>query len=414
MQQKQIYWPQLDGLRAIAFLLVFFHHFGPPVKTLPLVGVIQTKIAQFGWLGVDFFFVLSAFLVTYLLRAEQIKCEAINLKHFYARRILRIWPLYFTVLFCAGILWPIACHAGPLSLFGRFIRKIILPLTLFTGNSAIVWNFDVILNFSKSAGLSLLVLTTVLCPFWSLCVEEQFYLAWGIVFRYLNNPNVLKTIFGLLLLCAICMPVYLVNQFHAQGVTPTAYYLDTRWQLEPIMFGAVLAMLTHDHPRIMQCFRSGRVPALAFVLSAFAFLGLLLSSPTIDSFSPLLGITMLVSSIIFSTWLLLALNWAALAKVLSLKWFASFGKITFGMYVFHYLVIAQVKPWLAIHWHINPYDTLSWAISAIICLAATTLCAFVSWNTLEKPANKLRHKLKPSSKPMIDIGERQQQELVAL
>jgi peptidoglycan/LPS O-acetylase OafA/YrhL len=413
MQQKQLYWPQLDGLRAIAFLLVFLHHFGQPVKTLPLVGIIQTRIAQFGWLGVDFFFVLSAFLVTYLLRMEQNNRGAINIKHFYARRILRIWPLYFTVLLCAGFVWPLLCHSGPLSCFGRFIRKILLPLTLFTGNSAIVWNFDVILNFSKSAGLDLLVLTTVLCPFWSLCVEEQFYLTWGIVFHFLKNPRVLKTFFGCILLCGIGMPFYLVSKFHAQGVTPTAYYLDTRWQLEPIMFGAIVALITHEHPCIMRYFSAGRIPAIAFIASTSSFLGLLLLSPSIDSFSPFLGVTMLVSSIIFSTWLLLALSWTPLARVLSLKWFASFGKITFGMYVFHYFVIAKVKPWLAVQWHINPYDTLSWAISATVCLAATTFCAFVSWNTLEKPANNLRHKLKPGGRSIADAETKQKRELVA-
>src|SRR4051812_10443932 len=84
----RLYWPQLDGLRFLAALLVFFAH--APV----LPGHIFRTLNKFGWCGVDLFLVLSAFLIARLLRAEYERSEFVDVRRFYVRRMLRIWPLY--------------------------------------------------------------------------------------------------------------------------------------------------------------------------------------------------------------------------------------------------------------------------------------------------------------------------------
>src|SRR5690242_14797776 len=103
-KKKKLYLENLDGLRFLCFLCVFFYHsFGAQfdyIKQFPAYGFIRWGIFRNGNLGVNFFFVLSGFLITYLLLKEKKLNGQIDLKKFWIRRILRIWPLfYFCVLF---------------------------------------------------------------------------------------------------------------------------------------------------------------------------------------------------------------------------------------------------------------------------------------------------------------------------
>ena len=98
---RSVYRPELDVLRFFAFLAVFLFHFSRPVDTyvehgVPrLVATVVNSLMQGGVFGVDLFFVLSAYLITDLLLREKEKFGELNVKSFYLRRILRIWPLYY-------------------------------------------------------------------------------------------------------------------------------------------------------------------------------------------------------------------------------------------------------------------------------------------------------------------------------
>src|SRR5580704_10177801 len=98
---KSFYRPELDALRFFAFLAVFLFHFNRPVDLyvqhgIPrVVALTATSLIQGGVFGVDLFFVLSAYLITELLIREKEVCGSLDVKGFYLRRILRIWPLYF-------------------------------------------------------------------------------------------------------------------------------------------------------------------------------------------------------------------------------------------------------------------------------------------------------------------------------
>jgi peptidoglycan/LPS O-acetylase OafA/YrhL len=119
-RQKRFYYPELDGLRFFAFLMVFIHN----SPEFPL-GQVWQLVHEFGWIGVDVFFGMSGFLITKLLVSEFRQDGQINIKQFYLRRILRIWPLYFIYIIFASLYiletsgWTIVTlkHIGGLATF---------------------------------------------------------------------------------------------------------------------------------------------------------------------------------------------------------------------------------------------------------------------------------------------------------
>lgn len=165
MSSKKVYFPNLDGLRFYAFLAVFFaHSFWTESDYISQNRgfALMKDIAYKGVSGVNFFFVLSGFLITYLLLAEKANTGRIAIGAFYMRRILRIWPLYYFVVLVGFVIIP-------------FVQGKLGQATSERGNIlyylAFIGNFDV---KPTSAVLGIL---------WSIAVEEQFYLVWPIVFR---------------------------------------------------------------------------------------------------------------------------------------------------------------------------------------------------------------------------------------
>jgi peptidoglycan/LPS O-acetylase OafA/YrhL len=151
------YFPALDGLRALAFLMVFSTHY----LSLP-----------WGWAGVDVFFVLSGFLITGILFDSQDHPHRV--RNFYIRRTLRIFPLYYGMMLLLIVLYPVyrwewnwtwLMWPAYLGNFARFIHPIVFPsmLHMMANANPVSRTHQVELSFG---------------PFWSLCVEEQFYLFW--------------------------------------------------------------------------------------------------------------------------------------------------------------------------------------------------------------------------------------------
>src|SRR5687767_14913517 len=164
------YYPALDGLRGVAILLVvIYHNFG------------FISQSYFGWLGVDLFFVLSGFLITdILLRTVN---DPKFLSNFYMRRVLRIFPLYYASLL--------------LFLF------IVAPLTsdkiewnYYQENQVYLWTYlQNWLYIFKEPGSA-----AILNHYWSLAVEEQFYIFWPLVILLLKKPKYLLAFIGILLI----------------------------------------------------------------------------------------------------------------------------------------------------------------------------------------------------------------------
>lgn len=169
----------LDSLRFFAFLAVFFSHcisyfsYSFPNKYLEL---LHKHFFINGNLGVNFFFVLSGFLISWLLFIEKEKTGTLDIKAFYMRRILRIWPVYFVVVligFLAAAFLNFSSFSQSFFHLTSGIDQIFYYL-FFLGN------FDLIVNGPTNFILSVL---------WSVSIEEQFYLVWPIFFYFLSQKN---------------------------------------------------------------------------------------------------------------------------------------------------------------------------------------------------------------------------------
>src|SRR5438552_4153503 len=206
--------PQLDGIRGVAILLVIMVHVSDKYPSLHLQYLFGN-----GWMGVDLFFVLSGFLITGIL--VDTKQSDDYFKNFYARRCLRIWPLYYSVLFFMFVVVPFLRPSEAHTIFERSSPWWSFPLYL--------QNFLVPIPASAAGALGVT---------WSLAIEEQFYLVWPIIVRSCSNV-VLRRI----AISVICLSPVLRLFLSSMGVI---LYSNTFSRLDGLMAGAVLAIVVRS------------------------------------------------------------------------------------------------------------------------------------------------------------------------
>lgn len=203
--------PQLDVLRGVAVLVVMLYHITDLVPRLHL-----KPLVSFGYAGVDLFFVLSGFLITgILVKSKDSKRYFTN---FYARRALRIWPLYYLLLFFTFVLLPVVDPSLKTSIF-RFCQPW-QAFPLFLQN----------LTLKRQAFDTLRVT-------WSLAIEEQFYLVWPVIV-WLAPRRMLKP----LALSALFVSMALRWSVLVGLVAPLTIYMNTLTRLDGLSLGAFLAL----------------------------------------------------------------------------------------------------------------------------------------------------------------------------
>jgi peptidoglycan/LPS O-acetylase OafA/YrhL len=205
------YIPELQGLRGIAVLAVVAYHCHPRFQ-----GTWFYKASLWGWAGVNLFFVLSGFLITSIL------LEARNRPHyfrnFYARRALRIWPVYVLVL--------IVCYLNAPWFIGPSVWNAI--------KTAPWWAYLFFLQ-----NLFHLTLPASLGPTWSLAIEEQYYFLWAPVVRMLRAPWLLASV---LVGCLVAAPLFRMSHF--AWITPT----HTLTHIDGIAMGSLFSLALYTLP----------------------------------------------------------------------------------------------------------------------------------------------------------------------
>jgi peptidoglycan/LPS O-acetylase OafA/YrhL len=313
---KRFYRPELDSLRFFAFLAVFLFHVTPrdaavysqyPLIPRSIVPWI-CGIAGGGAFGVDLFFALSAYLITGLLLREKEVHGHIDVKAFYARRILRIWPLYFSFIAIAALI-PIWDHTQK------------LPWPYVAGYLLLAGNWVYALR-----GLP----ASVAIPLWSISIEEQFYLFWPPILRRITRRKLVYVVIALLLLANLARLALVLA--HASGA---AIEYNTFARIDPIALGILAACLLGDRtPRFSFAMRS----ALAFAaVSTLAVIGIYghLNAP--QSVAPVVGTLVGRPLVALASGALLVafIGASGPARILRSRGLVYLGKISYGLYVYH-------------------------------------------------------------------------------
>jgi peptidoglycan/LPS O-acetylase OafA/YrhL len=354
------YMPQLDGLRAFAVGAVLIHHFW---------GMAKIGGADLGLLGVWLFFVLSGFLITgILLRSrDQIHNRRwqprFALRQFYVRRFLRIFPLYYFVLCVAAI------------------------LSLGDVRDTIGWHLTYLSNYLFAAQ-GYFGLTTG--HFWSLSVEEQFYILWPAVVLFTPKQFLSKII-----LVAIAIGPAFRLIAYCLGFNAIVLYVTTFACLDTLGLGALLAYCSHH---------VGKNPKLIRNLHQWSRW---LSIPTLIVFLLLqmLESSRLVPAVMNKMWFIEPIPWALLfvciisgaapgftgitGKILELEPITYMGKISYGIYVYHFFTFSLVP--VACSRFAFDFSLLPLWLQFGLLAGVTIGVAAISWHLFENPLSSLKN-----------------------
>ena len=334
VQADRFYLPELDSLRFFAFLTVFLGH-GLVISGLWAreTGWLHDAIGYMGtvgFFGVDLFFVLSAYLLTELMLREKESRGSLDIPGFYLRRLLRIWPLYFSALAVAFV-------------FGGD-RAVLIPFALFVG------------NFATMA----VAVAPRLGTLWSISVEEQFYLFWPLVVRDYSRES-LRAVALRLWAVAIAGRVALL----IMGTPPAALWENTLSHVDALACGILLSSTSFRCPRRAGLIALGTALWLAGGLLVPARVGVVVAYPLIG-----LGAAAFV---------LAALG--VQGTVMRRPPLVYLGRISYGLYVIHLPVLMAVRQALG---------SGAWPLCLALALAITIGAAAISYRWLESPFLRLK------------------------
>jgi peptidoglycan/LPS O-acetylase OafA/YrhL len=305
----------LDGIRGLAILLVLSVHFVGDVKPTSRVEQAAVKLANYGVWGVDLFFVLSGFLITgILLRARS---HPSYFRNFYIRRTLRIFPLYYAVLFALFGVLPFLPSIYPAGLAESATH--VGWLLTYTSN--------VFLALKKSWALP------YVGHFWSLAVEEHFYLVWPFLVCFLSLD-------GLVVACVIGSVGALTLRvvLSACGAGDIAVLVLTPCRLDALFIGALIAILQQriGLPALVASARRALAPLAVAVLGLSTWN--LLRGTLVAIVLPARGSAL---ALFFAALILVSVGArpsSVLGRVFASRTLRFFGRYSYGLYVFHGIV----------------------------------------------------------------------------
>jgi peptidoglycan/LPS O-acetylase OafA/YrhL len=363
---SRFYRPELDGLRFFAFFAVYINHTflfgvgGHHHRVSDRAANLLGSVGVAGAFGVDLFFVLSAYLITELLLRERLLRGEVDVKAFYVRRILRIWPLYFLFLaFAYALTFFVAGEA--LSLRHLF------AFAFFSGN----WIY-----MARPVG-------TVAAPLWSVSVEEQFYILWPWAVRRGSPRRVALVALGL-----IAVGVAVRLGLSLGGIHEPWISKGSLTRVDGIAAGALLAAAL-----------KGRLPRLPQLSRAALFLGGLLGlfliaarfhlfTGPITTLAQTFGwplVALFCAAIVLSA---LGADASGLGAVLRSAPLVYLGRISYGLYVFHQVGLLVAERAFPEH----AANAKAWAGHFLVGLFVTLLLGALSYRFVEQPFLRLKQR----------------------
>jgi len=380
----------LDGVRGLAILMVMAVHFVGDAPATSQLQRVVVKGASYGVLGVDLFFVLSGFLITGLLL--EAKGEPHYFRNFYARRTLRIFPLYYGVLAALFIVIPALVTPSPL---------------LEQAREHQIWLWTYTTNFYIAATSSWSSLTYV-SHFWSLAIEEHFYLVWPLVVLSFRRPALERVCLGIIV-AGLALRIVLV----VAGMSELSISVLTPCRIDTLAVGALLALLVRREDvgqRLIDRAGSLALTLLGAVIAVSAF-GVLtgLWLPVLHQVRGSLY------ALLFGALTLLSIGGSgrsALAQVFRGRLLRFFGKYSYGLYVYHglftwYLVDVHANERLD-RWFGDRHG-LTIVARAVLGVSVSVLVAVLSYELMEKKFLALKRYFAPepsrASLPAPAAGE---------
>src|SRR5579859_4286589 len=359
---ERFYRPELDVLRFFAFLGVFIFHAAPRTMDFYDRAGYPHWLSSFliptfgaGAYGVDLFFALSAYLITSLLLRERAATGALDLRGFYVRRILRIWPLYLAFVAFAAV-------------FAALVPGQHLPIKYVVGYSLLAGNW-IYAFYGLPASFA--------TPLWTVSIEEQFYLAWPLALRKASVRTMAAIALGLLVI-ANAWRVWLAVT--AAPVERLEYNTFTR--LDPIAFGILIALFGDKLPSFTRLQRvMSLCSGVAMWVAVYAFT---ITSPMLKfttwqmavghPFTAMAGAAVLLS--------VLGSQHGFLRNTTLLY----LGKISYGLYVLH-----EFAHFCAMR--MVPASTPPGVMGqSLVGLALTVALAAASYRWLESPFLRLKER----------------------
>ena len=362
------HWPALDGLRGIAVLAMILYHI---------------DVLQGGYLSLSLFFVLSGFLITSLLITEWDAHSRVSFRDFYARRVLRLFPALGAVIAASVIAGVILATAGgPIDRADVHATLDAIPwVVAFAGNWVRAFDSHALLGTLGALGQT-----------WTLAVEEQFYLLWPILFVLVMRRRMRRDRLALMLaFLAVADMIYRAVLAHL-GYGPDRLYYATDTNCDGLLVGCAMAFWLAHRP--VKPRPAGLASKATAWLAAAVLAGLYLkgsrSSAPVETSVAVLASGAIVAVVVTGR------APEGMRSLLSARATVRVGRRSYGLYLWHYLVLAIIDALFA------PYPDLSLSgplPGRAVYFAATVagvgfsyLLAEVSYSRIELPALRLKRK----------------------
>jgi peptidoglycan/LPS O-acetylase OafA/YrhL len=380
----KIYFKNLDGLRFFAAFFVVLHHaqFFKDINPTPLSSIFSPYLIQAGKMGVNLFFVLSGFLISYLLFAERQATGTISLKKFYIRRALRIWPLYYAYGLMIILVTPVFFQALGINIAPINFREILVDigfLLIFAVNFQLAF-----FSYNKS----------IVEIIWSVCVEEQFYLIWPVILRKFYNKLVqlILWLFAFGMISKIVLHIITIQFNLDRDFMMLFDYLMLTNKVELFAAGMAAAYVHFNREKytsLIAFLQKKPVQYLLILVTIFFIV-------TNNFYLPVMGLryyyfTDYTSAVLFA---FIIFNIVQEGSVLNLEYpiFRTLGKISYGIYLFHppvcRVVLLFITKILKLPNSFIAYDIFY----PLLATTVTSLLAYLSYEFFEKRFLLLKNK----------------------